>query len=68
MGSSKTRTPSQWFSLGTPVSSSNKTDRHDITKILLKVTLNTIALAYSNYSESELLKQINMYKWYNFSP
>jgi hypothetical protein len=32
----------QWFSLGTPVSSTNKTDRHDITEILLKVALNTI--------------------------
>jgi hypothetical protein len=31
-----------WFSLCTPVSSTNKTDRHDITEILLKVTLNTI--------------------------
>jgi hypothetical protein len=31
----------RWFSLGTPVSS-NKTDRHDITHILLKVALNTI--------------------------
>jgi hypothetical protein len=31
-----------WFSLGTPVSSTNKTDRHDITEILLKVALNTI--------------------------
>jgi hypothetical protein len=30
----------QWFSLGTPVSSTNKTDRHDKTKILLKVSLN----------------------------
>ena len=30
---------SQWFS---PVSSTNKTDCHDITEILLKVTLNTI--------------------------
>jgi len=29
----------RWFSLGT---SSNKTDCHDITKILLKVALNTI--------------------------
>jgi hypothetical protein len=29
---------------GTPVSSNNKTDRHDITEILLKVTLNTITL------------------------
>ena len=32
----------RWFSLGTPVSSTNKTDRHDITEILLKVALNTI--------------------------
>ena len=32
----------QWFSPGTPVSSTNKTDRHDTTEILLKVTLNTI--------------------------
>ena len=29
-----------WFSPGTPVSSTNKTDRHDITEILLKVALN----------------------------
>ena len=32
----------QWFSPGIPISSTNKTDRHDITEILLKVTLNTI--------------------------
>jgi hypothetical protein len=32
----------QWFSPGPPVSSINKTDRHDITEILLKVALNTI--------------------------
>jgi hypothetical protein len=32
----------QWFSPGTTVSSTNKTERHDITEILLKVTLNTI--------------------------
>ena len=32
----------QWFSLGTPVSSTNKTDHNDITEILLKVALNTI--------------------------
>ena len=31
----------QWFSPGTPVSFTNKTDHHDITKILLKVALNT---------------------------
>jgi hypothetical protein len=29
-------------SMGTPVSSINKTDRHDITEILLKVALITI--------------------------
>jgi hypothetical protein len=33
-----------WFSLGTSFSSTNKTDRHDIAEILLKVALNTIAL------------------------
>jgi hypothetical protein len=27
----------QWLSLGSPVSSTNKTDRHDITEILLKM-------------------------------
>jgi hypothetical protein len=32
------------FSRGTPVSSTNKTNRHGITEILLKVALNTIAL------------------------
>ena len=31
-----------WSSPGPPVSSINKTDRHDITEILLKVVLNTI--------------------------
>ena len=32
----------QWFSPGIPISSTNKTDRHDITEILLKMALNTI--------------------------
>jgi hypothetical protein len=32
----------RWFSPGTPVSSTNKTDRHDISEILLKVAPNTI--------------------------
>jgi hypothetical protein len=31
-----------FFFTGPPVSSTNKTDRHDITEILLKVALNTI--------------------------
>jgi hypothetical protein len=32
----------RWFSPDPPVSSTNKTDRHDITEILLKMTLNTL--------------------------
>jgi hypothetical protein len=36
------RQTGRWFSPGIPVSSTNKTDRHDITEILLKVALNTI--------------------------
>ena len=35
----------RWFSPSTPVSSTNKTDRQNITEILLKVALNTITLA-----------------------
>jgi hypothetical protein len=34
----------RWFSPGTLLSSINKTNRHDITEILLKVALNTISL------------------------
>jgi hypothetical protein len=40
---------SLWFSLSTPVSSTNKTDRHDITELLLKVALNTITLFMAIY-------------------
>jgi len=44
----------RWFSPGSPVSSTNKTDRYDITEVLLKVALNTI-------------KQTNKLKlWYIF--
>ena len=39
-----------WFSPGPPVSSTNKTDRHDITEILLKVALNTINQIQTNQS------------------
>ena len=44
----------RWFSPGTPVSSTNKIDCHDITEILLKVALNTIALTHI-YSGSCLI-------------
>ena len=39
----------RWFSPGTPVSSTNKTDRHDITEIVLKVALNTINQPNNKY-------------------
>ena len=34
----------RWFSLSTPVSSTNKTDRHDIAEIWLRGALNIILL------------------------
>jgi hypothetical protein len=34
----------QWFSHGTPVSSTNQTDGHDIADILLKVALNNLTV------------------------
>ena len=39
----------QWFSLGTPVSSTNKTNCNDLTAILLKVAINTINPDIVNY-------------------
>ena len=40
---------SLWFSPGPPVSSTTKTDRHDITEILLKVALKTIKQTNKTY-------------------
>jgi hypothetical protein len=37
----------RWFSHGTPVSSTNKTDCHDITEILLKVALSAMIIPLS---------------------
>ena len=42
-----------WFSPGPPVSSTNKTDHHDITEILLKVALNTITLTLIQWNVSK---------------
>jgi hypothetical protein len=36
------RTTDRWFSPGTPITFTNKTEYHDITEILLKVVLSTI--------------------------
>jgi hypothetical protein len=41
----------RWFSPGTPISSTNETDHHDITDILLKVALNTINNNNRQYSQ-----------------
>ena len=45
----------QWFSPGTLVSSTNKTDRHDLPEILLKVALNPIAQPIPVYSSLSYL-------------
>jgi hypothetical protein len=44
MGTTFTFLKKAWFSPGTSVSSTNKTDHHDIAEIVLKVALNTITL------------------------
>jgi len=47
---------SDWFSPVPPVSSTNKTVRHDITEILLKVTLNTITITlYPIYHNTNVM-------------
>jgi hypothetical protein len=54
----------RWFSSGALVSSTNKTDRHDITEILLKVALNTINLTPSISMEVFFLETNYMKKKY----
>ena len=53
-----------YFIFTTPLSSTNKTDRHDITEILLKVALNTINQTNRNqdcyFIESGLDVQSNL--------
>ena len=43
----------QWFSLHPPVTPTNKTGRHDITEILLKVALNTITLTLTYWKDNQ---------------
>jgi hypothetical protein len=43
----------RYFSPGTPVSSTNKTDLHDIAKILFRVALNTINQTNPNQTLGE---------------
>ena len=51
----------RWFSPDPPVSSPNKTDRHDITEIVLKVALNTIkfkkkSITDMKYKKNEIIQ------------
>ena len=60
-----------WFSQGTPVSSTNETDSHDITEILLKVALSTIKPTNQpivmNTAELRINKQISVNYYYSAS-
>ena len=60
----------RWFSHGTPFSSTNKTECHDITEILLKVALNTIK--QTNIYHSDLSHCLWLYcisfKFVNLDP
>ena len=51
----------QWFSPGTPVSSTNKTGCHDIAEILLKVALNTINQANQSINVKLQFYHIHLY-------
>jgi hypothetical protein len=55
-------TAGRWFSPGTPVSSTNKTDSHDITEILLKTVLSTINQTSNHLirMESSFLKSVSV--------
>jgi hypothetical protein len=57
----------QWFSLGTLVSSTNKTDHHYITEILLKVALNTINLNHRSECHQNIFYIMAFYFCTHFS-
>jgi hypothetical protein len=47
----------RWYSSDPPVSSTNKTDRHDLTEIVLKVTSNTIKQT-NKQTTSDIIEKI----------
>ena len=61
----------QWLAAGWfffPVSSTNKTDHHDITEILLKVALNTITQTLHEFEKFHLFSEWSRaQQMYNFS-
>ena len=50
-----------WFSPGPPVSSTNKTDRHNITEILLKVVLKSIKQTKQAITQAIWFWQLRIY-------
>ena len=57
----------RWLSPGALVSSTNKTDCHNVTEVLLKVVLNTITLVlWFYYNWNFLVKFRSDYKWVLF--
>jgi len=59
-------TAGQWFSLCTLLSSTNKTNHHKITEILLKVELNTYWLQYLQHHGSNHLHYGWLQPYYNY--
>ena len=57
----------QWISPGTPFTSTNKTDRHDIIEILLKVVLNTITPSSFNEFVNKRLRYTNSISLFNIN-
>jgi hypothetical protein len=53
---------SQWFSPGTPVSFTNKTDRHHIAEVVLKVKL--CREPYKNISSKVNLQRVLKGQWF----
>ena len=52
-------TTGRWFSPDTPVSSTNKTDRHELIEILLEVALNTITSPLCHFFYYVVIKTWN---------
>ena len=52
----------RWISPGTSLSSTNKTDRYDITEILLKVELNTINQPTNQTLYDDIINQAEKFK------
>jgi hypothetical protein len=55
-----------WFSLGTPVSSTNNTNRHDITEILLKMASTSSYIVTIDNSSDLVLFCLVLWCWRHF--